>query len=672
MTEGNWIKRMESRFFVGRQQEKSLFLDFLNQENNEQKVLNLYGTGGIGKSFLLDEYARIAEANDVPFLLLDSSDFAHTPHKLCEKISSLLPVPDIEPLIQSVDYCLERLNRIAAKQRFVIAIDTYEELHSLDSWLRDEFVARTTPSIQFILSGRRPLQGAWVTSPAWRSLVKSLPVPHFDQDASKAYGERYGIKDEATLLRLYELTLGHPLTLSLSVGLTFGGPQAAGANPANDEPERLFRELTYRWLREVPDDSLRDLVEAASLVRSFNQELLQWMIGSSVSSKDFRKLVELSFIRSSKTGYRIHALLRTSLSREIRTHTPERFNRLRKRSIAYYHHQIVNPSSEGEMTDVIANLQYGLEDSVLLSTFLGEAPDGEYEYETVQESNLHIVNQYIQDVSKLDTSYERNYFNSMTGQHLQMSIPSQHDRIAFGQLDPSKFIQFGPDTIRMIKNRNNETIGLAVFIPIHRESLPYLQQLPASSPYFSLLGEEQLTELRMPPDKPAGVFIYHVDLRKDDSISARAALMRLLLSLLLNQGVLLFSSPLAYHQEITKRMGFSPVEGATHYAFGQDNPSPTFVLDLRGPNHRIYFDRWVQSAGLTVTPNLHEDLYELTPTEREVAQLVLSTESIQEIADQLSVTHVAIKKHLGRIYKKTGVSGKSQLIKKLMERQKHV
>jgi DNA-binding CsgD family transcriptional regulator len=655
---------MESRFFVGRERERDLFIDFLTQEYPHNKILNVHGTGGIGKSFLLDEYRRLAEVHLVPFLLLDSNDFPHTPQGLCEKILALLQMPEVEITQRPIEDCLNGLNKRADNTRLVVAIDTYEELGELDWWLRESFISHSGDNVLFIISGRHALQGSWAASPVWRSLVKPVPVDPFDSGACTSYAEQFGIVDEATLRNLYAFTLGHPLTLSLTVGLSL---KELFAEKNEDQWEDLFRELTYRWLREVPDESLRNLVEAASLVRNFDQELLEWMIGESVSGANFRRLTDLSFIRPGKGGYRIHALLRTTLSIEIRTRTPKRFKQLRHRSIAYYHREIVTPSAEQNMTDTIANLIFGLEDSVLLSTFLEDTPHGEYEYETVNEDSLRQAEQHIQDVMQAEADYERSYFNPQTGQLHQMDIPAHHDRIAFGNLEPAKLITFGPDTVRMIKNRQGVTVGLAVFIPIHRDSLPYLQVQPVSRHYFNTLDPAQLEEYRTSPDQPAGRFIYHIDLRKDDSIAARAALMRLLISLLLKQGMLMFSSPLPYHQEITKRMGFQQVEGATHYDFGEQIPSPTFMLDIRGERQKAYFDRWVQSAGLSLTPELPDNLFGFTSKEREVALLVLSTDSIAEIANKLNVTQVAVKKHLGRIYKKAGVARKTQLLKKLME-----
>ncbi|WP_156510122.1 helix-turn-helix transcriptional regulator [Paenibacillus macquariensis] len=191
--------------------------------------------------------------------------------------------------------------------------------------------------------------------------------------------------------------------------------------------------------------------------------------------------------------------------------------------------------------------------------------------------------------------------------------------------------------------------------------------MPISKHYFATLTHEQLEQYRTDPDQPAGWYIYHIDLRNDGAIPSRTALMHLLLSLLMKRGLLLFSSPLPYHQEITKRMGFHQVEGATHFDFGPNLPSPTYLLDLRGERQRKYFDLLLQQVGVSLALSLPEGIFNFTSKEREVALLVMSTQSNAEIAESLNVTEAAIKKHLGRIYMKAEVRGKIQLLKKLME-----
>ncbi|HEY8416664.1 MAG TPA: LuxR C-terminal-related transcriptional regulator [Limnochordales bacterium] len=65
-------------------------------------------------------------------------------------------------------------------------------------------------------------------------------------------------------------------------------------------------------------------------------------------------------------------------------------------------------------------------------------------------------------------------------------------------------------------------------------------------------------------------------------------------------------------------------------------------------------------------PGRESALAGLTPREREVALAVLDGMSNAEIARRLWVSEVTVKKHLSSIFAKTGVSSRTQLIKRML------
>ena len=69
---GEEIQKLEDSFFVGRKTELELFRNFILTEENNKRILNVCGTGGIGKSTLLDQFRRVSEQNGVPFFCVDS------------------------------------------------------------------------------------------------------------------------------------------------------------------------------------------------------------------------------------------------------------------------------------------------------------------------------------------------------------------------------------------------------------------------------------------------------------------------------------------------------------------------------------------------------------------------------------------------------------------------
>ncbi|MEH7356128.1 hypothetical protein V7150_21665 [Neobacillus drentensis] len=61
---------------------------------------------------------------------------------------------------------IRQLNKKAEAGGIVLAIDTYEEMNELDDWIRQSFLVGLSNNILIVLSGRFPLKGGWVLSPA--------------------------------------------------------------------------------------------------------------------------------------------------------------------------------------------------------------------------------------------------------------------------------------------------------------------------------------------------------------------------------------------------------------------------------------------------------------------------------------------------------------------------
>ncbi len=82
---------MEQNYFVGRSKELQMAIEFLFGDSYRESILNIHGTGGIGKSYLLDEINRRTEMKGIPFILLDSQDFNHTPTDLSNTLLAAQP-----------------------------------------------------------------------------------------------------------------------------------------------------------------------------------------------------------------------------------------------------------------------------------------------------------------------------------------------------------------------------------------------------------------------------------------------------------------------------------------------------------------------------------------------------------------------------------------------------
>jgi len=95
---------------------------------------------------------------------------------------------------------------------------------------------------------------------------------------------------------------------------------------------------------------------------------------------------------------------------------------------------------------------------------------------------------------------------------------------------------------------------------------------------------------------------------------------------------------------------------------GQDNePFVVHVMELRGRHGDIAIS--IREIGTDISA--FKDRYRLSRREIEVAELVLRGYRNRHIAAALGITPATTKKHLSRIFEKTGVDSRAQLASRL-------
>lgn len=660
---GQRIAHEERAWFVGRQAERDRFSKYLTDRGNEAPIFNVYGVSGIGKSSLLHQFRVIAERQGVPFVMLDSRDFAHTPTGFCQK---LLDELDVEVKVASeedpVKLAIQRLNETAAHNGLVLAIDTYEELEDMDYWIRQVFLSQLHDESIVVVSGRNPLRGAWMSSPAWRQMIQPIQLRPFDLATSRDYTSRFGLHPSSQQInRLHRLSHGHPLTLSLFLQVLSGHGEIDFQSSTMAD---VLDQLLTRWLSEIQGTSLYPLVEAASMVRVFDQDLLEAMIDEPVDAAEFNSLIQLSFVLRSHRGWFIHDGLRAALSQNFRQRRPQLHKEFRDRCIRYLYRHIPEEVSQSHTVLYVTDLMYVLGDTTIRAAFLDENPDQQYHFEDAHEGNLDELKQYIRDVldDPVDRSHHQ-FIDKDSGQQHEMIVPKDFKKRALDLLDVKQLLALDANVVRMMKNEHHETVAFVVFIPIHKGTLLFLEQSPISKHYFEGLTKAQRKEYYVPPSSPAGWYLYHIDMYKANA-EGRRLYFQSVMSLILQGGICIISSPIRYYQEVVRSIGWNEVPWAMHTDYGPEYPSPTFALDLRGMKLKQYVRALIEKAGISLEPSLAA--YNLTPREQEIALSTLAHSSIAEIAAHLHVTEITVKKHLGKVYEKLGVKGKTELIKKLM------
>lgn len=337
----------------------------------------------------------------------------------------------------------------------------------------------------------------------------------------------------------------------------------------------------------------------------------------------------------------------------------------------------------------------------------------------MEERGLHVVPATAADLPELDANAAacRRRAEAEGPAAFEVVDPATGARFTFpylwvdflrAPLDFHALLDLAPGVVRLTRDAPGRLCGVSVVIPVNAETLPFLEAQPVTRTYFRRLRTAERAEYAVPPAETAAWFIRHLHTADLADAAARGALFRDLFRLAFRNGRLLTSSPAPFFQDLVRRCGFVEVAGATHHDFGADLPSPTYILDVRGPRlaallstlihggappddaragavTRLLAERlaaWAaESARLgqpapsgvgaapapdRTAPHGAGTLAGLTPREREVALAVLDGLSNAEIAARLRVSMLTVKKHLSRVFEKAGVRSRTQLIRKLI------
>jgi len=247
--------------FVGRVGELELFRSALPARDAPFAVLHLHGPGGVGKTALLGEYARVAAEHDLPVVALDGRGIDPSPAGFLSALGSALGLaPDMPPL-----------EGLARRPPGVLLVDTYEALTPLDGWLRETFLPELPGETLVVIAGRNPPASAWRTEPGWRDLVRVVSLRNLRPDESRAYLRRRGVPEEHHAAAL-DATHGHPLALSLVADVLAHDASSPMVSLAQERD--VVRVLLERFAQGAPSDRHRRALEACAHMRVTTESLL--------------------------------------------------------------------------------------------------------------------------------------------------------------------------------------------------------------------------------------------------------------------------------------------------------------------------------------------------------------------------------------------------------------
>lgn len=668
----------EMHFVVGRNREIALFQSFLEGQDHWNKNLwNLYGTGGVGKSTLVHIFQLLAQRSNACFLLLDSRDFNHTETDLC--ISLLRQMkgtanPDEMEQHNLLENCIQAIREIARSQKVIVAFDTFEEMSGLETWLRDSFLKWLPDQVLILIAGRHSLKRGWLLSPSWRERILYIPVEHLNREETADYLERCGIAEADCQEQMWLASRGHPLTLSLAAASL-----TADTLPFSCHDTDWFSEVAALWLKEVPGRELRKWVEAAAVLRHFNQELLSYLLEEEIDPHHFDQLCTLSFVQRSERGWKFHDLMRGATCRLLRERTPKLYQKLVERCANYYADLIMEKSGKDNIGWLITELFHYVEDPSLRAIKHLAEPDLFY-WETLNDSTVPDALAYLEERIRLKSRCDLSRIDPESGIETRISLTPEETIYMIQDVDPRSFYDMDSRSVQLLRSEEGAVLAIAIIVPLHAGTLPYLEHDPIFHPFLSHMTNSERKLLAAPPERPAGWFmrsLNYVDLT-DPTLIAEG--MKLIYSHMCTRGIFVTSpQPVESVKQVFLNLGFEMVPGLTHCHYDGKTPTPYFINDTRGDKLNSFLIRLLGQAGISPSDKLDPrpaegepdekiiSLTQMTKREQEVASLVLAGYSNAEIAKALFVSEVTVKKHLSTVFAKLGVKKRSQMIGKLLK-----
>lgn len=310
----NRLTQARRQRFVGRRAELELFRAALSRDVPDFAVLHLYGPGGMGKTTLLREFARIAEEANHTHILLDGRHLDASPAGFLTALQMALTLPPEQSPLEA----------LATLPDLVLLLDTYELLMPLDGWLRESFLPKLPERTIVVIAGRPPPPAAWRAG-GWAELTRIISLRNLRPDESEAYLRGQGLAD-AQVVRVLGATYGHPLALSLAADLLRQNKDASTFDLKQD-PD-IVRVLLERFVADVPDPIFRQALEVCAHAFTTDEALLAHCLGTAHAHNAFQWLRDLSFIEQGPFGLFPHDLVRELLEAELRWRNLPRFREL--------------------------------------------------------------------------------------------------------------------------------------------------------------------------------------------------------------------------------------------------------------------------------------------------------------------------------------------------------
>jgi tetratricopeptide (TPR) repeat protein len=268
---------------------------------------------------------------------------------LTDWLRGFLAKPDIDLLLDpakrlTADF-LEDTAKAAEKKRIVLLLDTFEQMTALEDWV-GELAQKIHPNILMVVAGRKlpDWNRSW---PGWMAIAQVEELKPMTEEVMRDLVRRYyatmrgGEPDPTQVEAIVRFARGLPMVVTSAVQLWV----KYGVEDFQSVKAEIVANLVDRLMEGVPP-ALIPALEAAAVVRWFDQPILRAVIQQEDVRNVYNELRRFPFIRTRAEGLALHDSVREMIDENLRVQDSERHCELHNRAATYFEKRLENVDGE--------------------------------------------------------------------------------------------------------------------------------------------------------------------------------------------------------------------------------------------------------------------------------------------------------------------------------------